>query len=104
MNWKGFRRKLSCPNRDMSLHLPGGQRGTTGNISHNILCPGRDSNRASLEYVSRLLQLTSRCLAMIGGYFTEPLPTNDKGIFTEPFPSNDSGVHRHTHAHTLTAT
>jgi hypothetical protein len=25
------------------------------------------------------------------GIFTEPLPSNDRGIFTEPLPSNDKG-------------
>jgi hypothetical protein len=32
-----------------------------------------------------------------GIFFTEPLPSNDKGIFTEPLPSNDRGIHSHTH-------
>jgi hypothetical protein len=34
------------------------------------------------------------------GIFTEPLPSNDKGIFAEPLPSNDRGIYRHTHTHT----
>jgi hypothetical protein len=27
-----------------------------------------------------------------GNVFTEPLPSNDRGIFTEPLPSNDKGT------------
>jgi hypothetical protein len=41
--------------------------------------------------------LPSRCLATIGGTFTEQFPSIDKGIFIEPLPSNDREIHIETH-------
>jgi hypothetical protein len=35
--------------------------------------------------------LPSRCLAIIRGFFTELLPSNDKGTFSEPLPINERG-------------
>jgi hypothetical protein len=88
----------------------------TGHIENDA------SNNSSIVvrvFVTELTLLPSRCLATIGGFFTEPLTSNDRRIFTEPLssndggtfneplpsnrrifteplPSNDKGIHRHT--------
>jgi hypothetical protein len=36
------------------------------------------------------------CICYRDNVFTEPLPSNDKGIFTEPLPSNNR---EDTHTH-----
>jgi hypothetical protein len=38
----------------LSQHMPGGTEETT-KLTEDSWCPGRDSNRALLEYVSRVL-------------------------------------------------
>jgi hypothetical protein len=47
---------------------------------------------------SDLIIYTRSC----GGFFTEPLPINDKGTFTEPLLSNDKGGYTDTHTQTAT--
>jgi hypothetical protein len=32
------------------------------------------------------------CIRYRGNVFSEPLPSNNKGIFTEPLSSNDKGI------------
>jgi hypothetical protein len=52
------------------------------------------SNNSSIVacvFVTAVTFVPSRCLATMG-FFTDPLPGNDKGdFFTEPLPSNDKG-------------
>jgi hypothetical protein len=39
------------------------------------------------------------CICYRGNVPAESLHSNDKVIFTEPLPSNNKGIHGHTHAH-----
>jgi hypothetical protein len=55
------------------------------------------SSTVACVFVSAVTFPQSSCLAMIGFFFTEPLPGNHKGIFAEPLPSNNRRIHKHAH-------
>jgi hypothetical protein len=58
----------------------------------------KNSSIVAYVFVTAETFLPSRCLATIKGFFTEPLPSNDKVIFIEPLPSNNRGdTQTHTH-------
>jgi hypothetical protein len=60
MNWKGFGRKRSWPNRKVYRHLPGG---TEENHEKPVMIAGRwglESNPGPLEYEIGVLTTRSR--------------------------------------------
>jgi hypothetical protein len=80
MNWKVFGRKRSWHNQDS----PGETEKNNDNLGHNSPRHGRDSNRASSEYESRVSRL--------GGVATD-------GRTFHKNRSSDSEAEKGTHTH-----
>jgi hypothetical protein len=77
---------------ELIAYFPSYDKGHTENDASN------NSSIVACVFVTAVTFLTSCCLATIRGFFTEPLPGNDKGIFfTEPSPNNDRGGYIDTH-------
>jgi hypothetical protein len=62
-----------------------------------VLTPLLDCIKTALQLSENIsflafCRIETACIRYRGNVYTEPLPSNDKGMFTEPLPSNDNGM------------